>query len=334
MPNAILLLGAGFSKNWNGLIATEVTADLMSRLLGDADLLKLLHMKNFEDALSKLQEDFLLLGRSKNPVQEARLIAFEAALSAVFESMNRHFQSLQFEFSNDVAHSLRKFLTGFDAIFTLNQDLLLELHYHRREDVATWQGTPWQGGEMPGLRPLPVTDHHNPATNKWRPEAPFLSNPRMQPYYKLHGSSGWATDDGRSLLVVGRDKTGAIAHHPILHWTYERFEDYLRRDDTRLMVIGYGFGDEHINQSLLDAHQAGNLKVIYLVQPSGKGIIESKCPALAKVPCIECTVPISDAFNGNGLALDRMRGIFEQARSWLRSVARAPSNRTERLRRP
>jgi SIR2-like domain len=310
MPNVTLLLGAGFSKNWHGFLATEVTADLMSRLQDDTYLLELLDKNNFEDALFQLQTDFLLLGHSKNALQEERLDKFQNALSGVFDRMNNHFQSVKFEFSDDVARSLRKFLTGFDAIFTLNQDLLLELQYHRREDVATWQGTPWQGGEMPGLRPLPVTDHHNPATNKWRPEVPFLSNPRMQPYYKLHGSSGWVTDDGRSLLVVGRDKTGAIAHHPILHWTYERFEDYLRRDDTRLMVIGYGFGDEHINQSLLDAHQAGKLKVIYLIQPSGKGIIESKCPALAKVPCIECTVPISDAFNGNGLALDRMRGIF------------------------
>jgi hypothetical protein len=132
----------------------------------------------------------------------------------------------------------------------------------------------------------------------------------MQPYYKLHGSSGWMTEDGQSLLVVGRDKTGTIAHHPILHWTYQRFEDYLHRDDTRLMVIGYGFGDEHINQSLVEAHRAGKLKSIYLVQPSGKATIESKCPDLAKAPCIECRVPISDAFNGNDLALDLMRGIF------------------------
>ena len=163
---------------------------------------------------------------------------------------------------------------------------------------------------MPGLRPLAVTDHHNPATNKWRPVPPFQSDPRMQPYHKLHGSSGWVTDDGQSLLVVGRDKTGTIAHHPILHWTYQRFEDYLHRDDTRLMVIGYGFGDEHINQSLVEAHKAGKLKLIYLVQPSGKAIIASKCPDLLNVPCIECKVPISVAFNEDDMVLDLMRGIF------------------------
>jgi len=76
------------------------------------------------------------------------------------------------------------------------------------------------------------------------------------------------------------------------------------------MVIGYGFGDEHINQSLVKAYQAGKLKLIYLVQPSGKATISSRCPDLLKVPCIECAVPISTSFNNDDMALDLMRGIF------------------------
>lgn len=311
MPNILLLLGAGFSKNWNGPLATEVTAHLMSRLQGDAHVCDLLNRMNFEDVLSQLQAEFLLLGKSAYRPQEVRLTAFEAALSALFDSMNKHFQSLQFEFSNEVgSRSLRRFLTDFDAIFTLNQDLLLELQYHRRDDVATWHGTRWQGGEMPGLRALPVTDHHNRASDKWLPEPPFTLKPNLQPYFKLHGSSGWIKEVQRPLLVVGRDKAAAIDSHPILQWTYQQFEHYLNRDDTRLMVIGYGFGDDHINQSLLDAHRAGKLKIIYLVQPSGKATISSKCHDLLNVPCIECITPISAAFNGDDMALDLMRGIF------------------------
>ena len=76
------------------------------------------------------------------------------------------------------------------------------------------------------------------------------------------------------------------------------------------MVVGYGFGDEHINKSLVDAYQAGKLKVIYLVQPSRKAIISDKCSALSKVPCIECTVPISAAFKDHDMAFDQIRRIF------------------------
>jgi len=53
-----------------------------------------------------------------------------------------------------------------------------------------------------------------------------------------------------------------------------------------------------------------NLKMIYLVQPSGKATVSSKCPDLLKVPCAECTVPTSTAFTDDDMALDLMRGIF------------------------
>jgi len=100
--------------------------------------------------------------------------------------------------------------------------------------------------------------------------------------------------------------------------TYRQFEHYLGRDDTRLMVIGYGFGDDHINQSLIDAHQAGKLKAIYLVQPSGKTIMNKFPPGtipgpqpLLDIPCIECIVQISTAFNGDDLARGLMQRIFQ-----------------------
>jgi hypothetical protein len=139
----------------------------MSRLQSDAHSLDLLNRMNFEDALFELQKEFLRLGKSQYPPQEKRLTAFQSVLFDIFDQMNRSFQSRQFEFSTDVARSFAKFLTGFDAIFTLNQDLLLELHY-RNQNAALWQGGRWQGWEMPGLRALPVTDQHNPASNKWR----------------------------------------------------------------------------------------------------------------------------------------------------------------------
>ena len=224
MPtNTFLLLGAGFSKNWNGFVASEVRSDLMSRLQSNAQLITILNRMNFEDALTQVQGEYL---HSRTSESEQRLALFQGALSDMFARMNRQFQSQQFEFSNDVSRSFAKFLTRFDAIFTLNQDLLLEIHY-RNDNAALWYGTRWQGWEMPGLRPLPLTDPLDRATAEWRPEEPFQSNSKMQPYYKLHGSTGWETMDGQQLLVVGRDKTGTFARHPILYWTYQRFEECL-----------------------------------------------------------------------------------------------------------
>src|SRR5271165_710968 len=61
------------------------------------------------------------------------LNAIQEALADVFGRMNAQFAARQFEFSNDIAHSIQRFLVRFDAIFTLNQDLLIEVHYKKSE---------------------------------------------------------------------------------------------------------------------------------------------------------------------------------------------------------
>jgi hypothetical protein len=134
--NCVLLTGAGFSKNWGGRLAREVTNDLMSRLQGNQHLLQLLNRANFEDVLAQVQGEI----GSSNRESENRLNLLQDAITSVFDRMNHQFEERQFEFSNDVAHSIQKFLVRFDAIFTLNQDLLLEIHY-KNQNVAIWFGT-------------------------------------------------------------------------------------------------------------------------------------------------------------------------------------------------
>ena len=108
MPiNSVLLLGAGFSKNWDGLVARQVSSDLMARLQSDAQLTRMLNRMNFEDALTQLQNEYL---HSRTADSERRLGLLQEALSSMFDRMNRHFQSQRFEFSNDVSRSLQKFL--------------------------------------------------------------------------------------------------------------------------------------------------------------------------------------------------------------------------------
>jgi hypothetical protein len=134
MPHTILLLGAGSSRNWGGLLASQVSSDLMARLQGDAQLTRMLNRTNFEDTLTQVQGNYL---HSRTPENEERLKLLQDALSSMFDRMNKYFQSRTFEFSSDVSKSFQKFLVRFDAIFSLNQDLLLEIHY-RNENAALW----------------------------------------------------------------------------------------------------------------------------------------------------------------------------------------------------
>jgi len=43
--------------------------------------------------------------------------------------MDKAFDRITFEFQNEVQYMVRSFLIQFDAIFTLNQDLLMERFY-------------------------------------------------------------------------------------------------------------------------------------------------------------------------------------------------------------
>lgn len=47
----------------------------------------------------------------------------------MFNQMDNAFARTTFEPTNDLQFMIRTFLVRFDAIFTLNQDLLLERHY-------------------------------------------------------------------------------------------------------------------------------------------------------------------------------------------------------------
>ncbi len=49
----IALLGAGFSRNWGGWLATEVLGELLGRVIGDPETYaKLRRLQNFEDTLA------------------------------------------------------------------------------------------------------------------------------------------------------------------------------------------------------------------------------------------------------------------------------------------
>jgi hypothetical protein len=77
----------------------------------------------FEDALADLQMEY---ARAADPRTKKRLDALQSALFGMFNAMDNAFATTSFEPTNDMQFLIRTFLTRFDAIFTLNQDLLLE----------------------------------------------------------------------------------------------------------------------------------------------------------------------------------------------------------------
>jgi hypothetical protein len=267
----ILLTGAGFSRNWGGWLAGEVFNHLMSCKLDDdtRDLL-IRHRATggFENALSELQQRMAL-----NPTDEnkERVHALTSELYGMFNLMSQEFLRGQFEFQNDVAYMVRPFLNRFDAIFTVNQDTLLEAQY--------FEGTlpRWSGVQLPGMKhfgpPLHTVGSIFDKIHKKMPDlATYRLDPQFQPYFKLHGSINWVVDDKSGLLMVlGGDKPKYIGQHPILTRYHQEFAAYLARPGARLMVIGYGYNDSHINDAISKGIAQG-LK-LFIVDPAGMDVL-------------------------------------------------------------
>lgn len=299
----VLLIGAGFSRNWNGWLANEIAGDLAGRLAGDAYLSDVLRRAGgFEDALSRIQSDYK---SSPSGEAKARLDKFQDAIAATFGAMNDAFARMtQLDFCNDLEFQIQKFLAKFDAIFTLNQDLLLELHYWRQMEIPAYPR--WNGSQFPGMTPRPQgAGGFNLLSSIWQPDKTFAAAPNLQPIFKLHGSTNWRDSDGGQLMVMGADKSAAIREISILHWYADQFLSYLSEPGTRLMVIGYGFLDPHINKLICQAWQSSRLSM-FIVDPGGRGVLPTPtAPLFTPEPLEdiaiigESTRPLSGTFGGN-----------------------------------
>jgi hypothetical protein len=86
-------------------------------------------------------------------------------------------------------------------------------------------------------------------------------------YIKLHGSYGWKRSNLSDCLVIGYNKENQIVDEPLLSYYFELFQKSLNASNVQLMIIGYGFGDRHINRVLADAHKKSGLR-IYVISPN------------------------------------------------------------------
>jgi hypothetical protein len=287
----VLLTGAGFSRNWGGWLASEAFEYLIGSPEIDDHIRHLLwkHKSSgggFEEALAELQEAYT---HSKTDLARKPLAALQAAIVGMFNYMNLAFEGIPFEPQNDMKYLIGAFLTRFDAIFTLNQDLLLERHY-LNDGIGLSQPRRWNRGYMPGIKPFNTTsqgyDPTPPPARVQMPDDPanFKEHPGAQPYYKLHGSANWIGGGAGQdrLLIMGGNKAGEISQYPLLAWYHKQFDEYLARS-TRLMVIGYSFSDLHINQAIINAAAKGALR-LFIIDPKGVDILNKTDPRHILVP--------------------------------------------------
>jgi hypothetical protein len=300
----VLLTGAGWSKNWGGQLASEVWSSLIGHphIRANARLRELLLEETaFEVALGKA------VAAPFTPSDRSQL---EQAVLDTFVGMDREIarvdrvpwiniykvQQLLFRFFGQVGDGND---TGY--LFTLNQDLFFERHLYN--DFV--YGAP--RGVLPGLQAMAAQRWFDTTIGAY--DASFTMQPIMDPrgqgrlqgqmnVIKLHGSFNWRTPGGSNVMVVGTEKSAQIEAQPLLSWYAELFRNVLSSGDARLMIVGYGFGDAHINAVIADAIEnyglsvfiwstASNLKALVESQPHGpriwRGLISTATSPLIEV---------------------------------------------------
>jgi hypothetical protein len=149
-------------------------------------------------------------------------------------------------------------------------------------------------------------------------------SPSIQPYIKLHGSVNWMESNmGQRMLIMGGAKTALINRFPLLKWYQDEFREALIQPGARLMIMGYSFSDEHINDTIFTAAKDGDLK-LFIVDPGGVNIIDKRDKTAAiPIPKEEfqevlerriigvSTRPISSTFNDDTVENGRLAKFFQ-----------------------
>ena len=158
MPH-YLLIGAGFSRNWGGWLANEVfeyllgapeVDDRLRTILWDAKL----RGEGFESALAVAQAAY---AAEKGPDAKDALDRLTQAVIRMYASMQNGFANIKRpDPRTDI--SLQEFLSQFDAIFTLNQDTLLETVY---AGEVRWSER-WYGSFLPFMKFVKEPDQTYP----------------------------------------------------------------------------------------------------------------------------------------------------------------------------
>lgn len=139
-------------------------------------------------------------------------------------------------------------------IFTTNYDYLFEIGLEHNK-------VPYYDGFSGSFNPFFNSDSVEDMT--------FL--PNQTKLWKIHGSLGWKFDDSLGRVIrskTGNDSEELLIYPSVLKYNeskkqpYEslmdRLTNFLRTNDSLLIICGYSFGDEHINARIESALTANS----------------------------------------------------------------------------
>ena len=261
----VILTGAGFSKPWGGYLASELWSVIVSdpSIRGRTETDRILHSElNFEKVLARVQGDdhaTVIHEDGEQVLWRAVMRAFEIMDRRVaLDNVGEQLSSKLRRFFADLALTAANMTTFF---LRLNLVRLIELFCVDSDPTRSSVVIPGVAKQLDDRSEVPLFD---PATFR-------MTKDRVS-YIKLHGSMNWRVGDS-DVVVLGGAKTEAINRFPLLRMNNAIFRRALRERDTRLLVIGYGFADEHINEAIAQGIAARNGLTLWIADPKDPEVI-------------------------------------------------------------
>jgi len=273
---SILLTGAGFSKNFDGFLGSELWEKILNTSsvhLNEKLRKKLLSNFNFEDMYSDVLDSDTFTTEEKEIMKNAVEKAYEdqeTNLVDWIENKENIAQDFDVEGIDGFLKGFIEKSSGKGLLFTLNQDLFMEQQFRYRSPGAEFDKDFYR------TRTILNSDQYIklPPEKKISEIRSKFDGSAGLHYIKLHGSFGWTSDKWGTGMVLGINKWEKIQREPLLKWYFELFENSIKEGNRKLLVIGYGFGDMHINKILCDGVRNSGLKLYIITQRSPKEFIE------------------------------------------------------------
>lgn len=283
MANRVLLTGAGFTYNFGAPLAHEMATHIFNSLkCPEGKKLKETlrnHAYNYEDVyLDIITGDYTT--DEKKRMYNALSEAYKY-LDNIINKINNEQSHIIHLIEDELIRNLQINRYGSGFIFTLNQDLFIERRCRHKVDIVYRLPAANTKFLMPDNIDqnfdLNLCSYNNDSSqieeekNKFLAELGKIRERRnstpLIAYVKLHGSMDWFINEVNQLMIVGGNKIDYINKLPLLKWYYELFKNELSKEEVKLLIIGYGFMDDHINLAIKEAIEIYGLQ-LYIINPT------------------------------------------------------------------
>jgi len=262
----VLLTGAGFTRDFGGFLANEIWALIFnSPALKDYPRIKSLMQNDFD------YESIYYKVIDSNNFGEKEKKAFTNAVRDAYGSLDNKILAYKRGDHPVSIADINQFIERFAGhhgkkgfFFTLNQDLFIERYCRPSNYTPITFGAAHRPNHSE--RALEGSDHVNLPSSIDEIKDNRLASIDFL-YVKLHGSFHWKSHEVSDKMVIGMDKEKQIQGEPLLNYYFDCFKEILSKNDIRLLIIGYGFGDEHINEVIGESIKNNNLR-LYVLNPS------------------------------------------------------------------